>query len=160
MTGTIGMIAALSPDRVIGRDGDIPWHYPADLKRFKRVTLGSTIIMGRRTWESIGCRALPRRRNLVISRTPRDEVETFASLEAALATCEGEVWLVGGAAIYAAGLAVADVIDITWVPDHVPIEGSIRFPEIDEAIFDAGARTPHPENPRLELQRYSRRDGA
>ena len=64
----IAAIVAMSPERVIGLDGNLPWHYPVDLKRFRNVTLGTTVIMGRKTWESLNSKALPKRRNIVITR--------------------------------------------------------------------------------------------
>ena len=75
-----GIIAAVSPESVIGLDGKIPWHYSADLKRFKRVTMASTLIMGRLTFESMGSRPLPGRRNIVITKASLDNVECFATI--------------------------------------------------------------------------------
>ena len=93
MSGTI--LAAVSPDWVIGRDGGIPWHYSGDLRRFKRLTLGHTIIMGRRTWESLPRKPLPGRRNLVLTSRPFDGVECFATLAEAVAAAEGELFFIG-----------------------------------------------------------------
>ena len=98
-----GAIAAMTRENVIGLGGKIPWYYSEDLKRFKRVTLDCTIIMGRLTWESIGCRPLPRRRNIVIGQNPTNNnpvnadpanhVEHFRSIERAIDACAGEnVW--------------------------------------------------------------------
>ncbi|MGH9333165.1 MAG: dihydrofolate reductase, partial [Vicinamibacteria bacterium] len=97
---TRGILAAVSPEGVIGLDGRIPWHYSADLKRFKKLTLGTTVIMGRLTWDSLAKKPLVGRRNVVITRSKLDGVESFPSLEAALATCEGDVWFIGGAGIF------------------------------------------------------------
>ena len=152
------IIAALSPERVIGVDNDIPWHYPKDLQRFKRLTLGGTVIMGRRTWESLRRKPLPGRRNLVITRTRIPEAECFPDLEAALATCTGEIWFIGGARLYEAAMRHADRIDLTWVPDHVDRPDAVRFPDIDERVFEAGPRLPHEEDERLERQVFVRRD--
>ena len=68
-------IVAISPERVIGIDGELPWHYSADLRRFKRLTMGTTVIMGRRTWESIGSRPLPGRHNIVITKNPLPDID-------------------------------------------------------------------------------------
>ena len=87
MSGTL--LAATSPDMVIGRDGGIPWHYPGDLRRFKRLTLGHTVVMGRRTWESLPGRPLPGRRNLVLTSRSLDGVECFRSLAEVVPTVEG-----------------------------------------------------------------------
>ena len=114
---TRGIIAAVSPEWVLGLHGDIPWHYPADQKRFKRLTLGNTIVMGRLTWQSLG-RPLPGRRNVVITRQSIDGVECFPSIPAALEAISGDVWFIGGARIYAAAMPLCDVIDLTFVPDR------------------------------------------
>jgi dihydrofolate reductase len=87
-----GILVAVSPEGIIGKDNSIPWHYPEDLKRFKKLTLGKTVIMGRNTWESIPekQRPLPDRRNIVITRTNMKDVECFSSIEKAVDTCKGE----------------------------------------------------------------------
>lgn len=169
------MIAAVSPEGAIGLDGRIPWHYSTDLKRFKRLTAGATVIMGRRTWESMGSQPLPGRRNIVI--TSRDlpavpqrsaappngaasspRPETFPSIEAALATCADEdVWFIGGAGIYAAAMAFADRIELTYVPDLVADSAAVRFPPIDPAEWTAGPRVAFRDDSRLERQTFSRR---
>jgi len=97
------IIVARSTQGVIGRDNELPWRLPADLKHFKNTTLGHPIIMGRNTWESLG-RALPDRTNIVISRTPgffAEDAQTFTSLEDALAACESseKVFVIGGAQV-------------------------------------------------------------
>ena len=150
------MIVAVSPDGVIGVENRIPWHYPADLKRFKRLTTGGTIIMGRSTFESIG-RPLPDRRNIVITSRDIPGVECFPDIPSAIATCSGKVWFVGGARIYREAMAYVDQIDVTYVPDRIAPEGAILFPEIDERIFEAGPREPHPDDPRLEHRVFQRR---
>lgn len=160
----IGIIVAMSPERVIGLDGKIPWHYPADLKRFKELTTGTTVIMGRLTYESVG-RPLPNRRNIVISRTnvEKEGIETFKTIDDALATCEGDVWFIGGARIYGEAMAHADVIDVTLVPDHVPdslpdsLPEGVRFPAIDEAQFECGEVVAFEGDPRLRRCVYTRR---
>jgi dihydrofolate reductase len=152
------MIVAVSPEGVIGLHGKIPWHHRADLQRFKRVTMGGTLIMGRLTWESIG-RPLPGRRNVVVTQAPElgAGVECFRDLESALATCTGPVWFIGGARIFAEAMRFADFIDVTWVPDHVDAPGAVHMPPIDERIFAPGPRGPHPDDPALELQTFCRR---
>ena len=129
---SVSLIAALDEDGLIGRDGALPWRLPADLRRFRHLTLGHAIIMGRRTFESIG-RPLDERRNLVLSRrTKRIEgVEVFDSLEAALAAVadDPEPFVIGGAALYAAALRRATRIHRTLV--HAEPEGDAFFPEVD-----------------------------
>lgn len=160
MPRRVGMIVAVSPERVIGVGGKIPWHYPGDFKRFKRVTMGGTLIMGRRTWESIG-RALPGRRNVVVTSNPdridSPEVECFPTLPEALESCEGDVWLIGGAAIYREGLEIADFIDMTFVPDRIEARGAVVFPEIDDSIWQRGELEPIEGEPALQHAVFTRR---
>src|SRR4051794_30529828 len=115
----IYLIAALAANGVIGVDGKLPWHLPEDLKHFKKLTLGHPIIMGRRTWESLG-KALPGRENIVVTRTPGYAAPGAAiatSLDAALALCVGEpvVFVIGGHQLFvdslplAAGLALTEI---------------------------------------------------
>lgn len=129
----ITLVAAMARGQVIGREGGMPWHLPADLAHFKAVTLGHPVIMGRRTWDSIG-RPLPGRRNLVISRsapTLPEGVECHASLEGALATCtdESAVMIIGGGEIYRQALPQATRLVLTLI--DAEIEGDTHFPEID-----------------------------
>ncbi|GAA3362814.1 dihydrofolate reductase [Saccharopolyspora gregorii] len=116
----IGLVWAQSTTGVIGRDGTMPWHLPEDLKHFRTTTAGATVLMGRRTWESLPprFRPLPGRRNLVLSRTPQDGAETFPDLAAALAAAEGDVWVIGGAAVYRAALPLADRIVVTEIRER------------------------------------------
>jgi len=153
------MIYAVSPEGVIGRDGRIPWHYPADLKRFKRLTSGGTIVMGRATFDSIG-RALPGRRNIVVTSRPLATagVERAASVEDALALAgDADVWFIGGARIYEAAMAYVETIDVTYVPDHVDPAGAVLAPQIEPNVFDAGAVVVHEDDARLTRRVYTRR---
>ena len=151
-----GILVAVSPEGIIGKDNSIPWHYSADLKRFKRLTLGKTVIMGRRTWESLPVKPLPDRRNIVITRTSLDDVECFSSIDDALATCEGDVWFIGGAGIYQEALGKADIIDMTLVPDNVSGEGCVGFPKIGDE-WDAGPVEELETDGNLKHQTYTRR---
>ena len=158
--GGIGAIAAMTKDRVIGIDNSIPWHYSEDFKRFKRVTLNGIIIMGRKTWESIGRKALPKRRNIVISRSTVDNAEHYSSIEQALTACRDSklaVWFIGGGQIYADAITYCTHLDITTVPDIINPEGAILFPKIDPLFWSAGEITPLDTDPRLSVQRFSRR---
>jgi len=117
------LIVATSANGVIGIDGKIPWRKPEDLKRFKRVTLGGVLIMGRRTWDSIG-RALPGRRTFVLSSNPDlklEGAEVFSSLPDALAAAgeTDQVWIAGGSSVYAEGLQYCDELDITVVNSEI-----------------------------------------
>ena len=127
-----GILVAVSPEGIIGKNNSIPWHYSADLKRFKRLTTGKTIIMGRKTWESLPIKPLPERRNIVITRSSIEGVECFQSIDDALQTCEGDIWFIGGAGIYEEAMEKADIIDMTLVPDKVNGNNCIYFPKIDE----------------------------
>ncbi|MDI2031149.1 dihydrofolate reductase [Saccharopolyspora sp. TS4A08] len=134
----IGLIWAQSSTGVIGRDGTMPWHLPEDLKHFRAVTRGATVLMGRRTWESLPprFRPLPGRRNLVLSRTPQDGAETFPDLDTALAAVSGDVWVIGGAAVYRAALPLADKIVVTEIQE--PFEGDTHAPELDRPADTVG----------------------
>jgi dihydrofolate reductase len=131
----IAMIAAMANNRVIGKNNQMPWHLPADLKNFKAVTLGKPVLMGRKTFESIG-RALPGRRNLVISRTlPSDTkgVEWFNSVELAIAAAEAspELMIIGGAEIYRQCLPLAATLYLTEI--DLDIDGDAYFPDYQAA---------------------------
>ena len=151
-----GILVAVSPEGIIGKDNTIPWHYSADLKRFKRLTTGNTIIMGRRTWESLPKKPLPNRRNIVITRSSIENIECFKSIDDALQTCEGDVWFIGGAGIYQEAMQKADIIDMTLVPDNVTGEKCIYFPEIDKSWKEGETKTLD-EEPKLKHKTYTRR---
>ena len=127
-----GILVAVSPEGIIGKDNTIPWHYSEDLKRFKELTMGNTIIMGRKTWESLPKKPLPNRRNIVITRSSINEVECFQSIDEALETCKGDVWFIGGSGIYKEAMKKADLIDMTLVPDNITGDKCIYFPTIDK----------------------------
>ena len=154
------MIAAVSPEGVIGLRGAIPWRHPGDMRRFARVTRGGTVIMGRLTWESMNRRPLPHRRNIVITRHGADvgEVEHYPDIPAALAkVTEGDVWFIGGARIYEEAMHHVDVIDVTYVPDHVRDAGAVLAPPIDEAVFEPGPLIEHEREAGLTRRVYTRR---
>ncbi len=134
----LSLLVAVSENNVIGRDGDLPWHLSADLRRFKRVTMGHVMLMGRKTWESIG-RPLPGRTSIVISRqadykTGFDEVPVAANLDEALAHARRiagdatEVFVIGGARIYEMMFSCIDRLMLTRV--HAEVEGDVYFPEV------------------------------
>lgn len=130
---TLSMIVAMASGNVIGIENKLPWHLSADLKYFKSATMGKPIIMGRKTFESIG-RPLPGRRNLVITRDAAwtaDGVEVFHAPEAALAAVSGadEAMVIGGAEIYALLLPFADKLYVTEVA--LDVRGDAHFPEIE-----------------------------
>ena len=151
-----GILVAVSPEGIIGRNNTIPWHYSADLKRFKRLTTGKTIIMGRKTWESLPVKPLPNRRNIVISRSSIENADCFRSIDEALETCEGDIWFIGGAGIYEEAMLKSDVIDMTLVPDNVSGEGCIYFPKIGIEWIE-GETKPLKEDTKLMHKNYTRR---
>ena len=135
----LSLIAALGENRVIGIDNSMPWHLPGDFKYFKATTLGKPIIMGRKTWDSLG-RPLPGRLNIVVSRQAclqLDGAEVYPSLESAVVRAQewanqqgiDEVMLIGGAQLYAQGMAQADRLYLTRVA--LSPEGDAWFPEFD-----------------------------
>ena len=140
------LVVAMSENRVIGRDGDLPWRLPNDLKHFKQVTMGKPIIMGRKTWESLYVKPLPGRRNIVVTRNAGYEAEgaeTSDSLGSALtlATGEDEAMIIGGAELFAAALDTATRLHLTEV--HAKIEGDTYFPEFDRSQWREVSREAH-----------------
>lgn len=146
------LIAAMAENRVIGRDGDLPWRLPEDLKRFKRLTLGKTILMGRKTWVSLG-RPLPERQNWVLTRDAAfrpDGASVFADLPAALAAHgDGELTIIGGADLYRQTLPMATRLELTLV--HGNVDGDARFPAFDPAEWTETFRERHPADERHAL---------
>jgi len=127
----ISMIAAMANDRVIGKDNQMPWHLPADFNWFKRCTMGKPVVMGRKTYESIG-RPLPGRQNIVISRDKNlsiEGVDVVASIEQAIEKAGNveEVMIIGGGSIYEACLPKADRLYVTFI--DAELEGDTRFPD-------------------------------
>ena len=151
-----GILVAVSPEGIIGKDNTIPWHYSADLKRFKRLTTDNTIIMGRKTWESLPIKPLPNRRNIVITRSSIKDIECFQCIDDALQTCEGDVWFIGGAGIYQEAMQKADIIDMTLVPDSVSGEDCIYFPTIDKSWIEGDTNVLE-DDPKLRHKIYTRR---
>ncbi len=146
MTPRVSLIAALAANRTIGRDGRLPWHLSPDLVRFKRLTLGHTLLMGRKTFESIG-RPLPGRATVVVTRNPLwtapPGVLAAPSVEAGLAMAPaGEVFVAGGAEVYRATLPIADRLYLTFVEQD--FAGDTFFPEVDWARWRLIEDEPHP----------------
>ena len=142
----VSLIVAVAENGVIGQDGDLPWRIPADLKFFKETTTGHPIVMGRKTYQSIG-RALPGRRNIVVTRDPdfaSDDIVVVSDFDAALSAAGDaeEVMVIGGAQIYELALSRADKIYLTQV--HVAADGDTHFPELDRGIWRETARVDHP----------------
>lgn len=138
---TISLVVAVAANSVIGKNNQLPWHLPADLKHFKQLTTGHAVFMGRKTYDSIG-KPLPNRRNIVISRSIKTLAgcEVAASLEAALQLCsnENEVFVIGGAEIFREALSMATRIELTRI--HQEIDGDTFFTEPDPKIWEETAR--------------------
>jgi dihydrofolate reductase len=144
----IVLVAAVARDGAIGRDNALLWHLPEDMARFKALTLGKSVVMGRKTWDSLPprFRPLPGRRNLVVSRSARElpGAEVFPSLDTALSACasEPEVCVIGGGEIYALALPKADKLALTEVDAEVP-DADRHFPDWPRDRFAEVARASH-----------------
>ncbi|MEK7607061.1 MAG: dihydrofolate reductase [Patescibacteria group bacterium] len=140
----LSIIAAIGPNNVIGKKGVLPWHLPEDIKRFKQLTMGHPIIMGRKTYESIG-KPLPGRVNIVITRQENFAAPgcaVFQSLKEAIAKFKDQdPFVIGGAEIYRLALPLADRLYITEV--RIPTEGDVFFPEFDRGQWTETSREPH-----------------
>lgn len=151
---SIALIAALDRDRAIGRGNDLPWRLPDDLKRFKALTLGAPLLMGRRTAESLG-RALPGRQNLVLTRrgiAPYAGMEPVASVSEALlrAASAPRLWVIGGAEVYALCLPLADTLHLTEI-DTRTAGADAFFPAWPSGRWREVARSYHPADARHVL---------
>ena len=139
MNRSYSLIAAMSQNRVIGRGDDIPWVAKGEQALFKKITSGGTVIMGRKTFDSIG-RPLPKRHNIVITRKPRgntDQLDFCGSVEAALelaATLARPTFVIGGGEIYARTINHASALHLTTI--DIDVEGDVYFPTFDEAAFN------------------------
>ncbi len=146
----LSLVVARAANGVIGRDGGLPWHLPADLRHFKRLTVGKPIVMGRRTFESIG-RPLPGRHNIVLTRDPNwaaDGVTVVPNLAEAIAAAglqQGvrpeEIMIIGGSAVYAEALPSARRVYLTEV--HAEPDGDTRLAEFDPQVWHERAREDH-----------------
>jgi dihydrofolate reductase len=139
------IIAAVAANGIIGKDNRMPWHLPEDLKRFKSLTMGHPMIMGRKTWESLPGR-LPGRPHIVVSRNPGYQAAgatVVPSLAAAVAAAgdAGEVFVIGGAELYAQALAAADRLQLTEIA--ADFAGDAHFPAYDRAAWRETAREAH-----------------
>ncbi len=152
MPAALSLVVAVSENDVIGRDNALPWHLPADLKHFKAITMGKPIVMGRKTYDSIG-RPLPGRLNIVISRNRAlriPGVDVVGSFEEALARAGDapEVAVIGGAELFRTALPLARRIYLTRV--HGNVEGETKFPRLDPKQWREVERSHHPADERHE----------
>lgn len=130
------IVAAITNNFIIGHDGDMPWHLPADLEHFKSLTSGHAIAMGRRTWDSIG-RPLPNRHNIVVTRQEHFEADGATVVhsieEATKAAADQRLFIIGGGEMYALVMHEATHLHLTRI--HTTIEGDTSFPQIDESLW-------------------------
>ena len=147
-------VVAMAKNRVIGKDNKLPWHFSADLKHFKQLTTGSTVIMGRKTFESIG-KPLPNRENIILSRSgfkAPEGVKVFRELKDALKKSRSEkIFIIGGAEIFKQTMAQIDGIYLTQIDSEYA--GDVFYPNIPSS-FKEKSRTLLQENPRLEVIYY------
>ncbi len=161
----ISIIVAVSDDWGIGRNNDLLWNIPEDLKRFKKLTTGRTIIMGKKTWESLPRRPLPNRRNVVITDVPGEQIDgafMAYSIQDAIDKCEKgeEAFIIGGGSIYRQFLPLADRLYITHVHSKAPAE--IFFPAIDLNKWEVTEKEDFPpgdNTPPYTYTVYGRRTG-
>jgi dihydrofolate reductase len=161
---TVSLVAAVARGGVIGRDGGIPWRIPEDMQRFRSLTMGHPVVMGRRTWESLPdqFRPLPGRGNVVVTRNPdwsAQGADRAGSIEEALDLVESEsqVFVIGGGEIYAAALPFADELVLTEI--DAAVEGDTTFPSWHRGEFDEVERHEHvaEDGTRFAFVRYVRR---
>ena len=143
----ISMIAAMTADRVLGKDNQIPWHVSHDQKNFKKVTTGHVVIMGRNTFDSMG-RPLPKRRNIVVSRTmvPGERVEVYRDIATALEKAGvggADIFIIGGAQIYEQCMPYADTMHLSYIKGDY--EGDTFFPVFDESEWKVVEEEEFPE---------------
>ena len=121
----IHMIWAQDTNNAIGKDGALPWHFSEDLKNFKKLTTGHTIIMGRKTWDSLPIKPLPNRRNIVISSTKQEQVESYTSIEGCIESLKNDkevsdIYIIGGMSVYKFFYKHADILHITFISKSYP----------------------------------------
>ena len=139
---TLAVIVAHDPNLVIGKDGELPWHYSEDLKYFKKVTMGHPILMGRGVFEELNEKPLPGRENVVLSRSRNyDHVPTFSSIEKAINHLEDydKVFVIGGGEVYKQLLSKADLLYVTEI--HKEFEGDTFFPDYRDSIGEKWVET-------------------
>ncbi len=143
----LAVISAIAANRVIGINNRMPWHLPEDLKRFKELTMGSPMLMGRKTFESLPS-LLPGRRHLVLSRNPgweKQGAEVFSSIQSVIDTCKSQdvkrIFVIGGGEIYQQALPIADILYLTNI--NIEAEGDTVFPLFDASLWEEASREGH-----------------
>lgn len=151
------IIAAVAENGVIGKDNQIPWHFSEDLLRFKRLTMGHPIIMGRKTWDSLGHKPLPGRKNIVLTTQKQYQQENCTihhSLGEAIASCKDsdKIYIIGGSSIYREGLKIANTLELTRI--NKKVDGDTLFPEID---FDCWQQVKEEKMGEFSFLTYARK---
>ena len=157
----IKIISGISYNKVIGRNNSLPWEgsYKEDMAYFRKMTTDSTVIMGRKTYNSIG-KPLYKRRNIVLTSrvVPKIEgVEMFTSMQRALDTCENNVWIIGGAQVYAEGMQFAEELHLTVIPETISGENLVYFPNINLDLFYVSDRIELNKDKNLYVNIYLRK---
>lgn len=159
----ISIIVAVADDWGIGKDNKLLWHIPADLKRFKRLTTGKTVVMGKKTWESLPKRPLPGRKNIVLTDIKGEVIEgavmAYSINEAAMIAKGDEAFIIGGGSIYKQFMPLADRLYITHV--HSKADADIFFPEINKDVWQAIEKESFPaegEVPAYSYVTYKRKE--
>mgnify|MGYP006281102463 CR=1 FL=1 len=153
----LAAIVAHDPNLLIGAEGGLPWHYPEDLKRFKSITMGHTLLMGRIVFEEINEKPLPGRKNVVLSRSKTyPNVPTYTSIEEALSELQNDEWVfvIGGAQIYKQLLPQCELLYVTLI--HQEFEGDTYFPEYrgqNGTVWEEINREEHPEMTFIDYRR-------
>ena len=147
----ISFVVAVSKNGVIGRDGGLPWHISTDLKRFKEITMGKPVVMGRKTWDSLPRKPLPGRRNIVITRQPgymAEGADVAATPGEAISLCAGapEIAVIGGGEVYRLFWPMVDRLYLTEV--DLDVAGDTHFPAVDPAEWTEVSREIHPQGPK------------
>lgn len=157
----IKIISAVSGNGIIGKNNKLPFYYPEDLKHFKKLTINSTIIMGRNTFDSIG-EPLPKRKNVVITSRPNlmdshTDLILYPSLIQAVNQCKDEnIWLIGGAHVYEEGMKFAEEIHLTITSDIIVGDKLVKFPWINPLMFKIKSNQPFPYDSRLSYIIYEK----
>ena len=154
ISSIVSLVVARADNGIIGKGGALPWRLPDDLRRFKQLTLGKPVVMGRKTWESLPKKPLPGRENIVVTRDPGFRAEgavVVHSLDEALARAADEICVIGGVEIFREALPRATRIHLTEV--HADVDGDTRMPGFDPAAWRETAREDHESYSYVTLER-------
>ena len=161
MSCMIRLIVAMTPQGVIAVNGKIPWKKPVDLKRFKQITMNSTLVMGRVTWDSLGSKNLPGRKSVVLSNTIQSDVPSANTIEEVLnlaKTFNNDIWVIGGGQVYSLALPYVNELDITYVMDYTPpASSSLVLFNPDLLNFNFANKYVNPNDPSLIHRLYIRK---